>query len=148
MVGVSVLSTTTSARQFTAPSSQHVRQQQDGRSVARALAVARLALGERMFAADIDDGETGGKIAALDLAIRRAEADGQDCQDLQRKREWLILRLADAALDDDAPLPGADAQYAQVRALLAALNTGGGDEMATVSPSEQESDRPGGSWQT
>jgi hypothetical protein len=62
-----------------------------------------------MLAAGIDDGELGAKIAALDERTRRAE------------REGLLAQLAAAALEDDAPLPGADAEYERARAAQAAL---------------------------
>ena len=79
------------------------------RSVSRAFADAQLLLGRRMVAAGIDDGELGAKIAALGERTRRAE------------REELLVQLAAAALEDDGPLPGADAEYERARAAQAAL---------------------------
>jgi len=61
-----------------------------------------------MFAAGIDDGELGAKLAALDGWGGRTE------------REVLLIQLA-AALEDDAPLPGADAEYRRARQAEAAL---------------------------
>jgi hypothetical protein len=81
---------------------------------------AELDLGERMYAAGIDDGSLGAQVAALDQRIRRAEARPPLGPLLARRRE-LLLRLADAALEDDAPLPGADAEYGRAREALAAL---------------------------
>lgn len=92
-----------------------------GRQLSRAFAHAQLALGERMFAAGIDDGETGEAIAALEKAIRRAQAAGEPCQALRAEWERLVRRLADAALEDDGPLPGADAEYAAARKVLVLL---------------------------
>jgi hypothetical protein len=61
-----------------------------------------------MFAAGIDDGELGAKIAALGQGTGRVE------------RERLLVQLA-AALEDDGPLPGADAEYGRARQARAAL---------------------------
>jgi hypothetical protein len=91
------------------------------RTLVRAFADARLALGERMYAAAIDDGKTGQHIAATDEVIRRALMKGKVHQHLEAERKRLLLQLADAALEDDAPLPGADAEYAEVRKILATL---------------------------
>ena len=81
---------------------------------------ARLALGRRMYAAGIDDGETGEQIAALDAALA-ADGTAGDAQDLRARRTLLLIRLADAALENDAPLPGADAEFAHALELKQAL---------------------------
>jgi hypothetical protein len=62
-----------------------------------------------MVAAGIDDGQLGAKIAALDQRTGRVE------------RDRLLLQLAAAALEDDGPLPGADAEYGRARQAQAAL---------------------------
>jgi hypothetical protein len=82
---------------------------------------AQAALGERMYAEGIDDGEHGAKINALDERLRRAEAVGGSTQALKATRRQLVLQLAAAALEDDGPLPGADAEYRRVRETQAAL---------------------------
>ena len=82
---------------------------------------AQTALGERMFAAGIDDGEHGAKIIALNEQLRRAEAVGGSTQTLKAARRQLILQLAAAAMEDDGPLPGADDEYRRAREAQAAL---------------------------
>jgi hypothetical protein len=86
-----------------------------------AFAEAQAALGERMYAAGIDDGELGAKISAVDEQMRRAKAAGGSTQALKAARRQLVLQLAAAALEDDGPLPGADADYRRVREAQAAL---------------------------
>lgn len=73
---------------------------------------ARLALGQRMYAVGIDDGETGALISAVNQQILAARYAGASWEALEAQREKLFLRLADAALENDAPLPGADAEFA------------------------------------
>jgi hypothetical protein len=90
-------------------------------SLRRAFLAAKLALGERMYAAGIDDGHLGAQIAAVDQRIRQAEAAGISLLELLAQRRNLILRLAAAALEEDAPLPGADAEYERARLARAAL---------------------------
>jgi hypothetical protein len=80
---------------------QDVRDRRRSRLLEETFREARLALGRRMFEAGIDDGETGGRIAAL---------AGDDAETWARRNQ-LFIRLADAALEDDAPLPGADAEF-------------------------------------
>ena len=87
-----------------------------------ALVEAETALGERMFAVGIDDGEHGAKIGAVDEQLRRAEAVGGSTQALKTARCQLILQLAAAALED-GPLPGADAEYRKARETQAALDS-------------------------
>lgn len=93
----------------------------DGPSPERAFTVAQLALGERMIAAGIDDGEIGEQVAALEEAIRRTQAVGGPYHALHAERERLVRRLADVALEDDGPLPGADAEYVAARQALLLL---------------------------
>jgi hypothetical protein len=88
----------------------------------RAFLAAKLALGERMYAAGIDDGRLAAQIAAVDQRLRQAEAAGVSLRELLAKRQDLILRLAAAALAEEAPLPGADAEYEQARLAQAALS--------------------------
>ena len=83
---------------------------------------AQTALGERMYTAGIDDGEHGVKIRALDEQLRRAEAVGDSTEALKSTRRQLILELAAAALEDDGPLPGADAEYRRAREAQVALD--------------------------
>ena len=87
----------------------------------RALLAAEIDLGERMFAAGIDDGSLGAQVAALDQRIRRADAARLPLGPLLARRRQLLLRLAAAALAEDAPLPGADAEYGMARSAQAAL---------------------------
>jgi hypothetical protein len=91
------------------------------RRLSGAFAEAQAALGERMYAAGIDDGELGARISALDEQLRRAEAVGGYTQALMAARRQLVLQLAAAALEDDGPLPGADAEYRRAREAQAAL---------------------------
>jgi hypothetical protein len=66
------------------------------------------------------DGELGAKIAALEERIRSAE------------REKLLVQLAVAALEDDGPLPGADAEYIRARNAQAALHRHDADLRAVM----------------
>jgi len=91
------------------------------RSLQRAVVAAQLALGERMYAAGIDDGELGKQLTTLDEKIRQATVASIPIRTLTAQRQKLILQLAAAALAEEAPLPGADAEYARAREALAAL---------------------------
>jgi hypothetical protein len=82
---------------------------------------AQVALGERMYAAGIDDGELGARISTLDEQLREAEGVGRSAQALKAARRQLVLQLAAAALEDDGPLPGADAEYRWAREAQVAL---------------------------
>jgi len=53
--------------------------------------------------------------------LHRAEAVGGFTQALKAARRQLVLQLAAAALEDDGPLPGADAEYRRARETQAAL---------------------------
>jgi len=86
-----------------------------GRQLRRAFAQARLVLGRRMYAAGIDDGWVGAQIASVDEQLAQARATGIATGPLEQERQRLLVRLADLALEDDAPLPGADAEYAAAR---------------------------------
>jgi hypothetical protein len=74
-----------------------------------------------MYAAGIDDGQLGAQIAALDERIRQAEVATIPTRTLKVERGRLRLQLAAAALADEAPLPGANAEYERAREALAAL---------------------------
>jgi hypothetical protein len=93
------------------------------RRLSRAFVEVQAALGECMYAAGIDDGELGAKINAADEQLRRAEAHGDCTQALKAARHQLVLQLAAAALEDDGPLPGAEAEYRRAKEAQAALNT-------------------------
>jgi hypothetical protein len=99
----------------------------------RALLAAEIDLGERMWAAGIDDGSLGAQITALDQRIRQAGTTRLPLGPLLAERRELLLRLAAAALEEEAPLPGADAEYERARAALAALKEAGG-RPATATP--------------
>jgi hypothetical protein len=86
------------------------------------LVEAQIALGECMYAAGIDDGELGARISALDEQVRQAEAVGVSAQALKVVRRQRVLQFAAAALEEDGPLPGADAEYRKARETQAALN--------------------------
>ena len=90
-------------------------------AVRRALLAAELDLGERMYAAGIDDDSLGAQVAALEQRIRRADTTRLPLGPLLARCRELLLRLAAAALEDDAPLPGAGAEFERARAALAAL---------------------------
>ena len=85
------------------------------RRLSGAFVEAQAALGERMYAVGIDDGELGAKIYALDEQLLWAESVGCSAQALKAARRQLVLQLATAALEDDGPLPGADADYRRAR---------------------------------
>jgi hypothetical protein len=82
---------------------------------------AQAALGECMYAAGIDDGDLGAKISALNEHLRQVESVGGDTLALKAARRQLILQLAAAALEEDGPLPGADAEYRRAREAQATL---------------------------
>ena len=90
------------------------------RSSAQAFYDARLALGQRMYRAGIDDGRLGGQIRDLEERINRATATQAPSKALKLQQQKLFLQLADAALAEDGPLPGADAEYQTARKLEAA----------------------------
>ncbi len=104
----------------------HVKVRWRRRSLNRAFAMAQLALGQRMFAAGIDDGELGAQISALNEKIRESEAAKTSCPALKAEREKLVLQLAAAALLEKGPLPGADAEYARACVAEAALQKSAG----------------------
>jgi hypothetical protein len=74
-----------------------------------------------MCATGIDDGSLGALIAAVDQRIRRAGAERLPVGPLLAQRRQLLLRLAAAALEEDAPLPGADIEYQRARHAQEAL---------------------------
>jgi hypothetical protein len=90
-------------------------------SLKRVFLEAQYTLGERMYAAGIDDGQLGAQIAACDREISQSEARSAT-QVLLAERRKLILLLADAALEEEGPLPGADAEYERARTAQAALH--------------------------
>ena len=92
------------------------------RRLSSAFAEAQAALGERMYAAGIDDGELGARISALDEQLYWAESVGGSIKPLKAARLQLVLQLAAAALEDDGPLPGADAEYRRASEAQAALD--------------------------
>jgi hypothetical protein len=93
------------------------------RSLGRAYSDALLVLGQRMYAAGIDDGEIGAKISAVAEQLLRVGVSGVSAEALRAEREKLFRQLAACALEDDAPLPGADAEYAESREAQAALKS-------------------------
>lgn len=91
------------------------------RSLRGTFDAAKLALGERMFAAGIDDGALGALISGVDDHIRRAEAVSAPTRALRAEQQRLLVRLAEAALEEQAPLPGAEDEYDHARQAEAAL---------------------------
>jgi hypothetical protein len=91
------------------------------RSPAQAFYDARLALGQRMYRAGIDDGQHGVQIGHLDERINRATATQAPSNALKLQQQKLILQLADSALAEEGPLPGADAEYQTARKLEVAF---------------------------
>ncbi len=91
------------------------------RSRRRCLEQALIALGERMYAVGIDDGQLGTQIAALDRQLHGVHPTTADSTGLKAQRRRLLMRLAAAALEEDAALPGADAEYERAREAQAAL---------------------------
>ena len=99
----------------------HITGRWRSRSRSRAFEEALVALGERMYAAGIDDGHLGAQIASLDLQIRQVHSARVEVEGLKAERRTLLVGLAAAALEEDAPLPGADAEYETARKAKAAL---------------------------
>ena len=91
------------------------------RSLSIAFSEAQLALGQRMYVAGIDDGQLGARIAELDKKIHWAEAVGVPTRTLETEQKSLLRLLAECALEEDAPLPGADSEYAVARELRTSL---------------------------
>ena len=91
------------------------------RSLTQVFYQTRLALGQSMYRAGIDDGQLGVQIRDLDECIWRATATQAPCKALKLQQEKLILQLADAALAEEGPLPGADTEYQMARKAEAAL---------------------------
>lgn len=98
------------------------RERRRTRVLDQAYTEARLALGRQMYAAGIDDGESGEQIAALDARLAAEGLAPGEAQELRARRLLLLIRLADAALEDDAPLPGADAEFDYALQLKRALH--------------------------
>jgi hypothetical protein len=104
------------------------------RRLQRALLGAEIDLGERMYAVGIDDGSLGAQVAALDRRIRQSDTRRCPLGPLLAQRRKLILQLAAAALEDDAPLPGAQTEYERAMEALAALNKEIEQAAVTASP--------------
>jgi hypothetical protein len=85
------------------------------RTLRRAFSAAQDHLGERMYAAGIDDGQLGAQIAALDRQMPLA-AVRSSAKALVVARGKLIRQLAASALAEEAPLPGAEGEYRKARA--------------------------------
>jgi hypothetical protein len=99
----------------------HVTGRWRSRSRGRAFEEALVALGERMYAAGIDDGHLGAQVGGLDQHIRQGHPAGDEVKGLRAERRTLLVRLAAAALEEDAPLPGAEAEYETASKAQAAL---------------------------
>jgi hypothetical protein len=91
------------------------------RSLYAAFTHAKFTLGLRMFEAGLDDGTLGAQIALASRELRRAEVNGLPTEGLRVNRARLLVLLAEAALEFDAPLPGADAEYDEARRAETAL---------------------------
>jgi glycerol-3-phosphate dehydrogenase len=87
----------------------------------RAFQKAQFALGDRMYRAGLDDGRTGALLAGVDRELRRGGLTPATVQNLNARRKQLLLQLAAAALEEEAPLPGADFEYRRAREAQAAL---------------------------
>jgi hypothetical protein len=90
--------------------------------LSRARQKAQLALGERMCAAGIDDGTLGRQLAALEDELRQAQGNPVVAKALESERTSLLLRLAELALEDAAPLPGAELEHRRAMEAEAALD--------------------------
>jgi hypothetical protein len=87
----------------------------------QAFSDAQLALGRRMYTAGIDDGECGARVHTLDNELRGAEPVKPSGDSPDGRRRNLLIRLAAAALAEEGPLPGADAECRATREAQAAL---------------------------
>jgi hypothetical protein len=81
------------------------------RSLRRRFAFVQLALGKQMYRAGIDDGCSGAGIRKLNREIIERRSTGVAAHELYRQRDRLFRQLADAALENDAPLPGAQDEF-------------------------------------
>ena len=118
-----VLEAPTLISRLTAFVGQTVRPRHEPHDLLRELDAARVALGERMYAAGIDDGETWDLIALVEAELR--DLGDVQVRFLRTERARLIRKLADAALENDAPLPGADAEFARAWAAQTACDRAG-----------------------
>lgn len=91
-------------------------------------AEAQHALGRRLYEIGVDDGELGRQIADVEDELRRSSGIGAHAEWLHLKRRRLFIRLAAAAMEDDAPLPGAEAEHREARQAMAALYGSGEQE--------------------
>lgn len=92
-----------------------------GRSLRRAFTRAKYFLGRRMFREGIDDGHLGARIAEAVAELRQVHEAGEPTRPLRARLARLYVRLAEAALEFDAPLPGANAAYRAARRAETAL---------------------------
>jgi hypothetical protein len=91
------------------------------KSLELAFLEAKCALGKRMYAAGIDDGQLAAQIANLDETIQQAKVARRTARALRADRKKLVLQLAAAALEEEVSLPGADAEYRKAREAQAEL---------------------------
>ena len=71
-----------------------------------------------MWMSGIDDGSIGERLARLEVRMRRPGLNPTSIQALETIRTVLLLRLADLALEDDVPLPGAEEEFQRAREVL------------------------------
>jgi hypothetical protein len=100
------------------------------RSLYAAFTHAKYLLGQMMYEEGLDDGTLCSQIGAAEREMRRAEKEGRPTEGLRVNRNRLLVLLAEAALEFDAPLPGADEEYEAVRRAEASLKQF--DERAAV----------------
>jgi hypothetical protein len=91
------------------------------RSLYAAFTHAKYLLGQRLFNEGLDDGALGAQIAQGNRELRRAKGNGLPTEGLRVNRNRLLVLLAEAALEFDAPLPGAGDEYVAARQAEAAL---------------------------
>jgi hypothetical protein len=75
-----------------------------------------------MWMSGIDDGSIGKRLVRLEVRMRQSGLNPASIQALQAIHTVLLLRLADLALEDDAPLPGADEEFQRARDVLTAMS--------------------------
>jgi hypothetical protein len=91
------------------------------RSLYAAFTHAKYLLGQRMFDEGLDDGALRAQISLANRELRQAEGNGLPTEGLRVNRNRLLVLLAEAALEFDAPLPGADDEYQAAHQAEAAL---------------------------
>ncbi len=81
------------------------------RSRDRAWWTAKLALGERLRSIGFPPAALAAKIAGADASIQQCNVEGRPAAIYRAIRQKLLVELADVALAENTPIPGAEREY-------------------------------------